>query len=344
MVQTRRSKQAAQLHVSAAYCWCAYITALVAITAAALVLEPPPSLQGRPLLRGLIADVAATCIVYAFSLFADNSSIYDPYWCVLPLWLMAYWRHEASSDSARGLLVMNLIWAWAIRFFVGYPWDGWTTGLTHEDWRYADLRIKLGKCYWPFSLSSLHLTPTLLVFGALAPAGAVVVQENAPPLNYGDLVACATTVAFLVLEAFSDETLWRHRARGAKTTCVAGPWAWSRHPNYVGECGFWSGIYLFAWAAGVREPLYAVGPVALWLFFRFASAPLMEARSCARRPDYDAVSPSAVLVPVPFLSRKASSGSGKKRKKKHDNFGGLNPRKDWNRKQILAGVNGPGAG
>ena len=301
-MQTRRSKKA-QLHVSAAFCWCAYITALAVITTAALVLEPQPSLRGRPLLRGLIFDVAATAIIYAFSLVADNSSVYDPFWCVLPLWLLAYWRHEAT-DSARALIVMNLVWAWAIRFFVGYPWEGWTRGLDHEDWRYADLRKKLGKGYWPFSLSSLHLTPTLLVFGALAPAGGVILQENAPPLNSGDIVACAVTVAFLVLEAVADETLRRHRSR-SKSTCVAGPWAWSRHPNYLGECGFWSGIYLFARAAGIGDVSYAAGPVALWLFFRFASAPLMEERSRTRRKDYDAASPSAILVPLPFLSRRA---------------------------------------
>ena len=309
MVQTRSNRAAAK-RVSAAYCWCAYITALAAITMDALVLEPPPSLpQGcplleRPLLRGLIYDVAATLIVYAFSLFADNSSVYDPYWCVLPLWLLAYWRHEAT-DSARALIVMNLVWAWAIRFFVGYPWEGWTRGLAHEDWRYIDLRKKLGKGYWPFSLSSLHLTPTLLVFGALAPAGAVVLQESAPPLNIGDLVAFVVTLSFLVLEAVADETLRRHRASGAKTTCVRGPWAYSRHPNYLGECGFWTGIYLFARAAGISDSLYAIGPALLWVFFRAASAPLMEERSRARRKDYDAVSPSAVLVPLPFLSRKA---------------------------------------
>ena len=306
MVQTR-SKSAAAKRVSAGYCWCAYFTALAAITAAALVLEPPTLLQGRPLLLGLVYDVAATLVVYAFSFFADNSSVYDPFWCILPLWLLAYWRHEAT-DSARALIVMNLVWAWAIRFFVGYPWEGWTQGLSHEDWRYADLRTKLGRGYWPFSLSSLHLTPTLLVFGALAPVASVVLQDEAPPLNVGDLVAFVVTLAFLVLEAVADETLRRHRASGAKTTCVRGPWAWSRHPNYLGECGFWSGIYLFARAAGIGDLSYAAGPVALWLFFRFASAPLMEERSRARRRDYDAVSPSAVLVPLPFLSRKGEFG------------------------------------
>ena len=62
---------------------------------------------------------------------------------------------------------------------------------------------------------------------------------------------------------------------------------------------------MFARAAGIGDLSYAAGPAALWLFFRFASAPLMEERSRARRKDYDAVSPSAVLVPLPFLSRKA---------------------------------------
>ena len=83
------------------------------------------------------------------------------------------------------------------------------------------------------------------------------------------------------------------------------PQAWSRHPNYLGECGFWSGIYLFSRAAGISDILYAIGPVALWVFFRAASAPLMEERSRARRKDYDAASPSAILVPLPFLSRNA---------------------------------------
>ena len=65
MVQTR-SKSAAAKRVSAAYCWCAYITALAAITVVALVLdESPPSL-----LRGLVYDVAATLIIYAFSLLS----------------------------------------------------------------------------------------------------------------------------------------------------------------------------------------------------------------------------------------------------------------------------------
>ena len=37
----------------------------------------------------LAADVAATLAIFAFSMLADNSSVYDPYWMIGPaLWLM----------------------------------------------------------------------------------------------------------------------------------------------------------------------------------------------------------------------------------------------------------------
>ena len=63
---------------------------------------------------------------------------------------------------------------------------------------------------------------------------------------------------------------------------------------------------LFAVAAGALDVVLFVGPVLLWLFFRFASAPLMGARSLERRPDYaSSYEGVAILVPIPFVSRRA---------------------------------------
>ena len=285
------------------------------------------------------------------------------YWCVAPLFLLAYWRAGAAGGryrfgvavpDARSGLVVALVWAWAWRFFLLYPWDGWFRGLDREDWRYEDLRKKLGKAYWPFArvrrveppktdsprrrvaaaprprrgwaaetsrgdaaaatwmgrgnkthrYTSLHLTPTLLVFGALAPAGRVATRGGrALSLNWLDGVALVWTLGALALEASADETLKRHRAaKGSRQkTCVEGAWAWSRHPNYLGECCFWTGLWLFGLAAGETSPWLAVGPALMWAFFRFASCPLMEARNAARRDDYaSATARISVLVPTPF--------------------------------------------
>ena len=296
--------------VSARICCGAYATALLVVTSLAVVA---PSWEGydgwrtSPLWRGLVLDVVATAVVYVFSFCWNNSSVYDPYWCVMPLWLLFYWKAEAPGGfwyyEPRETMVLVSVWAWAWRFFLLVPWEGWTEGLTREDWRYAALRESLGPAYWPFSLSSLHLTPTLLVFGALAPAARVVLLgSTAPDLNGLDAIALVAVGGSLAVETAADEQLRRHRARqGPATTCVSGLWSRSRHPNYFGECAFWASLSLFGVAAGVLDLALALGPAALFLFFRLASVPLMDQRNLERRPDYAAATKGIpALVPSPF--------------------------------------------
>ena len=70
-----------------------------------------------------------------------------------------------------------------------------------------------------------------------------------------------------------------------------------------GECLFWSGLLLFAAAAGAlrAEWWLAVGAALIWAFFRAASVPLMDLRSLSRRHDYAEVmtSTSALLLMPP---------------------------------------------
>ena len=41
-------------------------------------------------------------------------------------------------------------------------------GLSHEDWRYVDIRKKTGRA-WPLaSLAGVHFFPTLIVFAGIA--------------------------------------------------------------------------------------------------------------------------------------------------------------------------------
>ena len=45
----------------------------------------------NPLYEILIADIVATIIIYIFSYYFKNSSIYDPYWSVIPPFILMYW-------------------------------------------------------------------------------------------------------------------------------------------------------------------------------------------------------------------------------------------------------------
>src|SRR5262249_42945026 len=134
----------------------------------------------------------------------------------------------------------RLTWNWV---------RGWS-GLGHEDWRYVDLRGKTGAAYWLVSALGLHLMPTVTVL-----AGLLSLQPalgGTAPLGPLDLVALLVTAGAVLLEGVADQQLraFRLSSPAAGTILSTGVWRWSRHPNYVGEIGFWWGLFLFGLAGG----------------------------------------------------------------------------------------------
>ena len=94
-----------------------------------------------------------------------------------------------------------------------------------------------------------------------------------------------------------------------------GLWGWSRHPNYLGEIGFWLSLGLFGLAASPSDWWWVfVGAMAMVALFLGASIPMMEERSLERRPTYqdviDRVPEAAAAAAPPRMSRPASSSPG----------------------------------
>jgi steroid 5-alpha reductase family enzyme len=242
----------------------------------------------HPLAVAFAADLAATVAIFAFSRAFNNSSFYDAYWSVVPPVIALYFAARAVPEvsGARTLLVIALVFAWGAR--LTWNWARGWHGLTHEDWRYVDLRSSTGALYWPVSLLGLHLMPTLQVFaGCLALWPALGVGTRG--LGLLDLVAVVVTGGAIWLEARADKELVRFRRGNPPREAIlaSGVWAWSRHPNYFGEMSFWWGLWLFGVAADPSWWLATlIGPVGITLLFRFASLPLMETRMLARRPAF----------------------------------------------------------
>ena len=258
------------------------------LLAASLCVAWLPS--GTPLARAFWADVVATCVVFAFSRSFDNSSFYDAYWSVAPVPIAFYWLsvpQAAGADGLRQILVMTLLCAWAAR--LTWNWARGWSGLDHEDWRYVDKRRQAGSLYWLVSFAGLHMMPTLLVFAgclALWPA----LAAGSRPIGALDLLACTVTAGAIALEAVADQQLRRFRLSqpSAEAILETGVWAWCRHPNYLGEIGFWWGLFLFAPAAQPKAWWMGAGALAITLLFRFASLKLIDDRMLARRPAYRA--------------------------------------------------------
>jgi steroid 5-alpha reductase family enzyme len=266
---------------------------VVALAAAFAVMRA--SVSPELLVRCALADLAATAVVFAFSVIADNTSVYDPYWSVMPPVLASFLLAQ-SQVTARGVLVLVLISVWGARLTFNWA-RGWR-GLAHEDWRYVAFR-RLGRGYWPMSFFGLQLFPTLMTFLGCLPlffsTGSVAL------LSAVDLAAAVVTLGATAIEAIADEQLRAFRRQGgaAGGICERGLWRWSRHPNYFGEISFWAGLELFGLAAGA--PWWtAAGLLAMIALFVFASIPLAEKRSLERRPGFAAHKRRvSMLIPLP---------------------------------------------
>lgn len=277
----------------------AYLTALIAGLVAGIAAA-----ERHPVEVALLADLAATVVIFAFSFAFGNSSFYDPYWSVAPPAIALYWAlasDPAGGDAiaARQGLALAVVGLWAVRLTANWA-RGWE-GLAHEDWRYVDMRAKTGPLYWPASFAALHAIPTAIVFLGLLPLWPAL-AAGARPLGVLDFVALAVGLAGVALELVADEQLRRFRRAGPApgAICEQGLWAWSRHPNYLGEILFWVSLALFGLAAGGFAWWAWTGVVAVVAMFLGASIPLKEARMLARRPAYaDRQQRVALLVPRP---------------------------------------------
>lgn len=269
-----------------AFWWVALSYVLALAVAAAIVLLLPS--DWHPMKAIALADVAATIVVFAASYLTRNSSFYDPYWSVIPIFISGYllWLGwENGADHWRSALAFALVCAWGVR--LTWNWARGWTGLEHEDWRYGQLAEQTGRWYWLVSFSGIHLFPTVLVFLGCLPLYPAQAIDNAPFQGL-DLLAVAVTLVGIGFELFADNQKRRFSLQPANRgkTITSGLWAFSRHPNYFGEITFWLGLFLFGLAA---DPTYwwtMAGYLAMvWLFW-FISIPMMEKRMVARRPDY----------------------------------------------------------
>jgi steroid 5-alpha reductase family enzyme len=251
----------------------------------AALLAAVPLARHHPIMVAAGCDLFATVAVFGFSVRFDNSSVYDPYWSVAPVPIVAYWLAVAAPGAAplRQALVAGLVALWAVRLTANclVRWRS----LADEDFRYADLRRRSGRAYWLVSLLGLHLMPTAWVFLGLLPLWPALARPGRP-VGWLDAVAAALTAGAITLEALADLQLRRFLSarRDPAALLDHGLWGLVRHPNYLGEVLFWWGLWLFGLAADPAWWWTVAGPLAITALFVFVSVPLMERRLAARHP------------------------------------------------------------
>jgi steroid 5-alpha reductase family enzyme len=264
------------------------------------------ALRGRhPILVAAAADLAATAVVFAFSVLHDNSSVYDPYWSVAPIPIALYWASlpaAGGSDLRRDWAVLAVC-AWGARLTANQlaRWRG----LRDEDFRYVELRARSGRAYWALSFAGVHLLPTVWVFlGLLAAFPALAGRGRG--WSALDLAAVVLAGGAIALEAVADGQLraFVRARRDAAAVLATGVWARSRHPNYLGEILFWWGLWLSGVAAEPGWAWTAIGPLAITALFLLVSVPWMDRRMLSRHPAFEErLRTTPALVPWPRRRR-----------------------------------------
>ena len=228
----------------------------------------------------VLAAVAA--LGWLVSLVRRNVDVVDSLWSLLFLIaLVVYWR-LSPVQGERGLLLLALVGAWALRLCIYITARNWGH---EEDRRYQAIRRRNDPGFAFKSLYLVFLFQALLAWVISLPLlGATLADVPLGPLDY--LGAALWLIGF-TFEAGGDWQLARFKRDPANAGKVMdrGFWRYTRHPNYFGDFAVWWGFYAIALSAGAWWSF--VGPAFMsFLLLRVSGVRLLERDIGQRRPEY----------------------------------------------------------
>ena len=260
----------------------------------------------------ILLIVCGSSALYCFIVgeISRNNSQMDKLWSILPIaytWIIA----TKSEFNPRQVIYAILVTFWGIRLTINFARKGaysvkfWSG---EEDYRWKILREKKAfknKFVWAlFDLFFISIYQNALVLAICLPS--LAAMDSTTSIGLFDYIAFGGAILFLLLETIADEQqMFFHKEKrrllnegksleelpspynlGFNTT---GIWNYSRHPNYLGEQGFWLMLYLVVNSANVvTYGLFSwsmIGPLLL-VFIFLGSSNLQEGISAKKYPEY----------------------------------------------------------
>ena len=241
-----------------------------------------PSLILPPPIWGLIFAVSASLLLWLLSLRLKDASIADIFWGpgIAGVADIAAWLGGSSGPRTSAILLLVNLWAFRLAAHIWVRHRG-------EDRRYAEMRQHFGRNWWWLSLIQVFLLQAILIWFIPAPLVAALLYSHRP-MGWMDYAGIALAAAGLIFETLADSQLAAFRADPDNRNLVMdrGLWAWSRHPNYFGECVLWWGFFLIGYGAS-RQTWLLLAPVLVTaLLLKISGVSLMEETIASRRPGY----------------------------------------------------------
>ena len=242
----------------------------------------------------LIADVVATAVVFIFSVVLNNASVYDPYWSVLPVIVMAFYVAKTGLTVVT-ILPLIAICLWGVRLTANWAYT--FHGLNHQDWRYTMLKEKTGAFYPLVNFLGIHLFPTLVVYGCILPAVFIFKTENLA-INVGSILFFVLSIFAVILQGVSDYQMHAYRKNRNGNFIRKGLWKYSRHPNYLGEILMWWGVALYLVTIQPNLWYLCAGALVNTLMFIFISIPMADKRQSKKQGFNEYKVETRMLLPI----------------------------------------------
>jgi steroid 5-alpha reductase family enzyme len=231
----------------------------------------------------MIANLAATLFIFLMGLYLKNSSLYDPYWSVIPpvitISLSILWGRFWDLN----ILLLNVaLVIWAMR--LTYNWARLWKDFNHQDWRYTMIKNKFPKIWFLSNLFGIHVFPTLIVFIQLI--GAIYYIRFSNEISLLSYVGFMMIVIATFIQFKADQQMYHFKKTNKTDIMNSGLWQYSRHPNYFGEILVWMGVYVFYLSAVQTLDLQLLAPILMLLMFVFISIPMLENKMVSSKPAY----------------------------------------------------------
>ena len=212
----------------------------------------------------------ATVVVYflavmAVSLRLNNHSIVDIAWgpgFVLVAAVSYIASMDAGGDPVRRgtVLALTAIWGLRLGFYIGRRNAG-----HGQDARYTALLSRRSGALVPYVLRTVYLPQAVVMFVVSVPVQ-IAMYQHARLGVLGALGVAVWCVGF-TFEAVGDAQLARFKTDPGNAGRIMdrGLWAWTRHPNYFGDCCVWTGLWLLSLGSPVGL-LAVVSPMLMTYF------------------------------------------------------------------------------
>ncbi|XP_026864287.2 uncharacterized protein si:ch211-210c8.6 [Electrophorus electricus] len=233
--------------------------------------------MGSALSKCVAVDLCVQWVGWMFASALKTEKFYDIAGSGTFILLAHLSRRWGGTSYLRQNVQTGLVTAWGLRLgmflFRRILKDG-------QDSRFSNVRDSPGTFFVFWTLQAVWVFITLL------PTIIVNTQCRDEPLCLRDYTGWGMWALGFAIEAIADQQKWNFKKDPDNVGRFIrhGLWAYSRHPNYLGEILQWSGLFLSA-STVMQGPQYLsiVSPLFVWFLLRHISGiPILEKQAMAR--------------------------------------------------------------